>query len=1486
MPLDAGTANTYGGRYEARWTAHCAMLVLEERASTIFPEPPGDEAAGFEFTLTTPAYTEYHQVKRQRTGEGRWTVAALAGAGVLKAFYEKLQDPDNVCVFASAHSAYTLEELADRARKAVEWSQFDSSFLDSKTWRTHFDELADAWDARGEWVWEALRRVRVETIGEDKLSDLVALQTELLLDGPLENAVAALVDILRDRVNEPLTARELWAELWAHGFRPNPWASASLLVSRIDDANERFRNSRRDTLIGGELVERPETKKVVAALSERRTVLVQGDAGMGKSDVLLGLCDHLADTRVPYLVMRLDRQQTATTPEELGKALGLPGSPPAVLAASAAGRESVLIVDQLDAFSTTSGRNVAFLDCIDAMLRRANADPLMRVVLSCRSFDAVHDGRLRRLLDQTDERPAVTVGPFGADVVRSTLAVLDIDVDSITPEARQLLAIPLHLALLTELGDRAKQAMTALHTLRDFYDAFWDAKWQALCDELGRDPEWTAVLDVLVDYMSDEQVLHAPRGLVDEWRADVAAMLSASVLVGDGQKLAFFHETFFDYAFARRFTGRRRTLQGLLGRDQFLFRRSQVRQVLAYARDGDSPQYARDLRFMLTDAGVRFHLQDLVLAWLGRLDPQPVEWELIKPMLSDTEHPLHDRAWRAVSSPAWFRWLDERGLPARWLAQGGATKDRALSMLRAVDDPESGRVAALLAPHRETSPEAADEVDAILAYADLSKSREIFDLFLRRLEEGADVAGRDFWYVAAHLPDTHPDWGCEVLGAYLRTRLAAADDADLRNPFDHSSNIIPSNLHLQDFAVACGERAPLAFTDHVLPQMVALIRRTSDPPRHGGLRTNPIWLAPHLSDSYGDFDDHLLLGAESALRALAQQHEERFAALVAEYADNEEESVAYFLYEGFGANPQRFADSAATFVLAVPGRLQVGRSSDHHWATRLLFSRITPWCSDESFSALEEAVLGYFTSWEKSKAGHTAHGYTQFTLLAGFDCARLSPLGRRRLQEWQRKFGVDDVPEPEGVQGGMVGSPIPDEATKKMKDWQWLRAMARYSADEGSRREFLKGGARQLANVLEQRVAQDPVRFARLACEFPDDANIAYFEAVLRGVEQSDHDVPLAVAQALVERCHRLPGRPVGRWIGYPLRRYASDGISAQLLGILAWYATEDPDPAPGARTPDPDEEEDRTLQRGLNSVRGGLAYEITRLVHRNAANIAPLEPAIRSLVGDPVADVQAMAAEIAVGLLRHDPKLAVELFAELADRTEDRILATRYAHDFMRYRGAIDFGVLHPTIRRMLDSELPAVRKEGAVQAALVALSEAAAQPLVEQSLRGATQTRTGVALVYAANLTTARHRARCEEGLRTLFDDSDNEVRAAASEAIERLGGPDVRELEPLVRAFLDSCAFEDKPEVVLRALGAAEPLPAALAIDANRRVLTRLQTPSDLRTSDAALARELSDVLIRAYVDAPDDMRNGALDVLDDALKLGLYGTDRLLHEHDRP
>lgn len=174
MPRAGGPASKYGLRYEDRWTANCALRVLAGQVSAIHLEGPNSEI-GFEFSLQTPFHTEYHQVKRQRTGEGRWSLAALAETGVLRSFRERLRSPGALCVFASTHSANDLDELADSAKNTEDWPEFESRLESRLGLKGYFEELCERWEAGGEWSWEALRRVRVATTGERELADLLAL---------------------------------------------------------------------------------------------------------------------------------------------------------------------------------------------------------------------------------------------------------------------------------------------------------------------------------------------------------------------------------------------------------------------------------------------------------------------------------------------------------------------------------------------------------------------------------------------------------------------------------------------------------------------------------------------------------------------------------------------------------------------------------------------------------------------------------------------------------------------------------------------------------------------------------------------------------------------------------------------------------------------------------------------------------------------------------------------------------------------------------------------------------------------------------------------------------------------------------------------------------------------------------------------------------------------------------------------------------------
>jgi hypothetical protein len=1156
MPRAGGAASKYGHRYEDRWTASCAMRILSGEATAIHLEGPNADI-GFEFSLETPGQTEYHQVKRQRSGEGRWSLAALDQAGVLGNFRERLASPLAVCVFASAHAAHPLDELIDEALKAKTWPALAQALESRLTLKGHFEELSRRWEADNAWTWGALRRVQVATSDEHRLLNHLILQAQVCMQGPSENVPATLIEILRDRVDQRLDSDDLWRALKGYGFTAN--GTDEVLPTReISRLNARFRRTRQATLIGGELISRPETDALEKALKDERIVFLHGDAGTGKSDVLLELCDRLARKQSCHLALRLDRQDPAATAQHLGEGLGLSGSPAAVLAqASQPGVPAYLIIDQLDALSSTSGRNPRFFEAVAETIDLATAKPEIRVVLACRSFDAANDSRLRRLANLGDGgKPSeIKVGLLAAEVVDATLQRLGIKADLFDAEVRRILQVPIHLSLLAEVAISGRLPSARLRNLHDLHETYWSAKAAEVDDALDGNSHWTEVLDTLVDQMSADQALAAPTATLDRWSRDREAMISAGVLVDDEGRLAFFHETFFDYAFARRFVGRGESLEQLLTVDQFLFRRSQVRQVLDYSRRSAPIHYRRDLTFLLSVDWVRFHLKDLVVAWLAGVErPTEEEWGLLQPSLEDSGHALHSRAWATVCAPAWFDFLDSSGRLERWLGEN-ENRERALLSLAAAAEDQPARVASLLRPYLDTSEDWRQQISKLLGRANLV-SRELVDLQLALIASGSAANG-EFWWGVHGLDENHPEWVCELLGAYLNDRLRAAVASGVANPFQRDAGIFPPNLHVDEVIRSAAKKAPMAFAEHIWPVIARMVNGAVSPRqgREEGLLRDEIWVHRHFSDAH-DFEDYLLIAAEEGMAALAREEPDRFQELLDAYSDNEMEAITYLLFKGIGANPVRFADAGVDYLLADPRRFVVSYSDGRNWATRKLLEAITPSASEEALKRLEGALLDHYTVWERSKEGYRQRGLSQFTLLGGIEEGRRSPTVKKRFAEWQRKFNLDDGEPPFGIQGGTVGPPIAPAAAAKMSNRNWLAAIAAYPDDDfAHRRELLKGGAYQLANVLQSETKEDPLRFARFAEEVPDDANVAYFDAILRGVGESKTNVSLSVVATLVRRCHRLPGRPCGRWIAHPLRRYAKEGLPAGLLEIVGWYA-------------------------------------------------------------------------------------------------------------------------------------------------------------------------------------------------------------------------------------------------------------------------------------------------------------------------------------------
>jgi hypothetical protein len=254
--------------------------------------------------------------------------------------------------------------------------------------------------------------------------------------------------------------------------------------------------------------------------------------------------------------------------------------------------------------------------------------------------------------------------------------------------------------------------------------------------------------------------------------------------------------------------------------------------------------------------------------------------------------------------------------------------------------------------------------------------------------------------------------------------------------------------------------------------------------------------------------------------------------------------------------------------------------------------------------------------------------------------------------------------------------------------------------------------------------------------------------------------------------------------------------------------------------------------------------------------------------------------------LLRHNPRRAAELFVELASHPDDRILAGREAHEFLRYASRDHFEILGPILARMIVSDIAVVRTRGAVQIALVALDGEHGQDFAANCLHGDEARRLGVAQVNAANITNARFRRRCETQLVAAFDDQHQTVRAAASKVFRELSDENFSGADALVDAFLASKSFDaEGAGEILHGLEIASAPPPALSLRVANAFLDAEFAPNEA-SGGGMVVHDVGELAARAYADADDPAgKNAALDVIDRLVALDTFRIARALADYER-
>lgn len=295
MPFSGGISDKVGGRFEALWTVWQFVSVIGKRAESVYLEPAGSEGDGVEFRVTTAAGWQYHQVKRQRTGHGLWTLASLHRSGVLTSMKDKLQAEDASFFFVSTEPSPQLTELVERAKTTPDGECFFAHAPTSDFTADALVELVRYWDGWShDEIWAALRRVEVVVIAESALRDQVAVMMEAHVTGNVDNAIDVLAQLTLARVGNQLDATAIWKHLTDRQFGRQDWAADATILDTIDALTNMYVKRVEATHIEGLGYSCDEQEELLGLLlnenAKTSLAFVTGEGGSGSARASFSHC--------------------------------------------------------------------------------------------------------------------------------------------------------------------------------------------------------------------------------------------------------------------------------------------------------------------------------------------------------------------------------------------------------------------------------------------------------------------------------------------------------------------------------------------------------------------------------------------------------------------------------------------------------------------------------------------------------------------------------------------------------------------------------------------------------------------------------------------------------------------------------------------------------------------------------------------------------------------------------------------------------------------------------------------------------------------------------------------------------------------------------------------------------------------------------------------------------------------------------------------
>lgn len=643
MPLEkGGRADKAGNRYEIDCIIYELLNLINESNYSVVIEAIGDDEKGTDILVTHfDGKKEHQQCKARNASKEYWEMSDLKARNILKNWYFQLNRGTNRQVsLVSPIGCTFIVDLHNRAMNSNGDSHVflkaqieESSKEFERFYKTFCDEMninsSDESDILRSI--DYLKRINCKQISEHALKESIMQKIEFFFSSnknEVYNSLVAYV-VTEDIWGQEITVSKLQDYLICQNIVLRVLDGDKRIMPQITALNQEYRTGFKCLKAG--LIHRTEFDKCINAIEREQSLIISGNAGYGKSGCTEAILNYCESEQIPHVAIKLDRKIPQKNCETWGHDLGLPCSLSHALHVISKNEKAVILLDQLDALRWTQANSSEALSvCMELIkqVRHLNYDRERKIIIVfvCRTYDLHNDNNIKALFksdsvtNQEDNWEKVIVQNFDETVVRG---VVGAKYNNLTSKTKQLLQIPSNLYIFEHMDEEEiyDDCVTTSHLIEKWYQQICKkSKSVGVSENVVKETQKN-----IVSFLDKMGRLYAPKQVLQVEEAGLDYLISAEMVMVDGNRVGFVHQSFLDYFISARMMQQyfeEKSIKEIIGEKnkQTPSKRYQVQMFLQNLLEFDSAVFIEAGKKILQSDETRYYVKSVFYEILGLIN--------------------------------------------------------------------------------------------------------------------------------------------------------------------------------------------------------------------------------------------------------------------------------------------------------------------------------------------------------------------------------------------------------------------------------------------------------------------------------------------------------------------------------------------------------------------------------------------------------------------------------------------------------------------------------------------------------------------------------------------------------------------------------------------------------------------------------------------------------------------------------------------------